>query len=31
LRKLGAITPVGGVLMIVGWTLIGINQLRRAD
>ncbi|MDA1224917.1 MAG: DUF423 domain-containing protein, partial [Bacteroidetes bacterium] len=23
-RKLGAITPVGGVLMIVGWTLIGI-------
>ena len=31
LRKLGAITPVGGVLMIVGWTLIGLNQLRRAD
>ncbi len=31
LRKLGAITPVGGVLMIVGWTLIGINQLRRAE
>ncbi len=29
LRKLGAITPVGGVLMIVGWTLIGIHQLRR--
>jgi uncharacterized membrane protein YgdD (TMEM256/DUF423 family) len=31
LRKLGAITPVGGVLMIVGWTLIGLNQLRRVD
>ena len=31
LRKLGAITPVGGVLMIVGWILIGINQLRRAE
>ncbi len=31
LRKLGAITPVGGVLMIVGWTFIGLNQLRRAD
>jgi len=31
LRKLGAITPVGGVLMIVGWTLIGINQLRRRE
>ena len=29
LRKLGAITPVGGVLMIVGWTLIGLNQLRK--
>lgn len=31
LRKLGAITPVGGVLMIVGWTFIGLNQLRRGD
>ena len=31
LRKLGAITPVGGVLMIVGWALIGLNQLRRVD
>ncbi len=31
LRKLGAITPVGGVLMIIGWTLIGLNQLRRVD
>ena len=31
LRKLGAITPVGGVLMIAGWTFIGLNQLRRAD
>jgi uncharacterized membrane protein YgdD (TMEM256/DUF423 family) len=29
LRKLGAITPLGGVLMIIGWTLIGIHQLRR--
>ena len=29
LLKLGAITPVGGVLMIVGWTLIGLNQLRK--
>lgn len=31
LRKLGAITPVGGVLMIVGWTLIGMSQFRRAE
>lgn len=31
LRKLGAITPVGGVLMIAGWTFIGLNQLRRGD
>ena len=29
LRKLGAVTPIGGVLMIIGWTLIGIHQLRR--
>ena len=30
-RKLGAITPVGGVLMIVGWTLIGITQFRKEE
>lgn len=29
LRKLGAITPIGGLLMIIGWAMIGINQLRR--
>lgn len=29
LRKLGAITPIGGVLMILGWAMIGIHQLRR--
>jgi uncharacterized membrane protein YgdD (TMEM256/DUF423 family) len=29
LRKLGAITPIGGLLMIFGWAMIGIHQLRR--
>jgi uncharacterized membrane protein YgdD (TMEM256/DUF423 family) len=29
LRKLGAVTPIGGLLMIIGWTMIGIHQLRR--
>jgi uncharacterized membrane protein YgdD (TMEM256/DUF423 family) len=29
LRKLGAVTPIGGLLMIIGWAMIGINQLRR--
>lgn len=29
LRKLGAVTPIGGVLMIIGWTMIGIHQIRR--
>jgi uncharacterized membrane protein YgdD (TMEM256/DUF423 family) len=29
LRKLGIITPIGGLLMIIGWALVGIHQLRR--
>jgi uncharacterized membrane protein YgdD (TMEM256/DUF423 family) len=31
LKKLGLVTPIGGVLMIVGWALIGRNQLRKSQ
>ena len=30
-KKLGLVTPIGGVLMIVGWALIGMNQLRKTQ
>ncbi|MSP57288.1 MAG: hypothetical protein CK532_02585 [Flavobacteriales bacterium] len=29
LKKLGAITPIGGAMMIIGWALLGIKQLRK--
>ncbi len=29
LKKLGAITPIGGAMMIFGWAVLGIKQLRK--
>jgi len=30
LRGLGAVTPLGGIAMLVGWTLVGLSALRLA-
>ena len=30
-RWLGAVTPLGGSLMILGWLALGVQALRRRD